>query len=105
MKKIIGILGIAVITVMMIFNINTINDSTSDTSLASLMSMNVAHADGEGGTKPTCAAGGCNASSCSFSGEISVMGSGTTVSCSVSCDSSTWACCHLTAYCFSKTKC
>lgn len=60
---------------------------------------------GGSGGAPTCAAGGCHSSSCSYSGTITVMGSGVAVSNSVSCDASTYACCHLTAYCFSKSKC
>ena len=35
---------------------------------------------------------------------ITVMGSGVQVSNSVSCQD-TWACCHVTAYCFSKDDC
>jgi len=58
-----------------------------------------------GGGAPTCAAGGCHSSSCSYSGTITVMGSGVQVSNSVSCDAATYACCHLTAFCFSKSKC
>ena len=68
----------------------------------------LAHANGEtdGETQglPTCFAGGCNASSCSYSGIATVMGSGVQVSNSVSCQG-TWACCHFTAYCFSKDDC
>jgi hypothetical protein len=54
---------------------------------------------------PTCAAGGCGSRSCSFQGEISVMGSGVQVSNSVECDENYYSCCHLTAYCFSKSQC
>lgn len=57
-----------------------------------------------GGGAPTCMAGGCNASSCSFEGEIVVMGNGATYKNSVSCVDA-WACCFTTAYCFSKDKC
>lgn len=40
---------------------------------------------GGGGDAPTCAAGGCNASSCSFTEEISVLGNGVTYSNSTTC--------------------
>jgi|GEM_PF-4167348 len=54
--------------------------------------------------RPTCAAGGCNATSCSYSGTIEVMGNSIQVSNSVSCEG-TWACCHITAFCFDKKRC
>lgn len=57
------------------------------------------------GGAPTCTAGGCNATSCSYSGEITVLGSGVTVTNSVSCTNNTFACCHITAYCFDAEKC
>ena len=60
--------------------------------------------NGETQEPPTCTAGGCNATSCSYSGTITVMGSGVQVSNSVTCQD-TWACCHVTAYCFSKDDC
>lgn len=75
-------------------------------TVSELVDVPTAFASGEGDEEdePTCASGGCNATSCSYSGEISVMGSGVTVSNSISCQD-TWACCHLTAYCFSKSRC
>lgn len=54
--------------------------------------------------EPECSAGGCNATSCSFTGEVMVMGTGVQVSNAISC-SDTWACCSVEAYCFSKDLC
>lgn len=54
MKKITGFLGVAMIAAAMFFSTNAVSSSNSDTSLASLMSMNVAHADQEGGSAPKC---------------------------------------------------
>lgn len=60
-------------------------------------------ATGEEG-RPTCAAGGCYARSCSFSGEIVVLGNGAHYTNSVECEDA-WACCYTTAYCFPKSRC
>ena len=81
----------------------TEEQTTYSITLENLASANV-ETNGETQEPPTCTAGGCNASSCSYSGTITVMGSGVQVSNSVSCQD-TWACCHVTAYCFSKDDC
>jgi hypothetical protein len=47
-----------------------------------------------------CAAGGCGAISCEFSGEINVAGSGVMIDAVIHCAPGYFACCHLTAYCF-----
>ena len=84
------------------------NKKTEEQTTYSITLENLLHAqtetDGETQGPPTCFAGGCNASSCSYSGTATVMGSGVQVSNSVSCQG-TWACCHFTAYCFSKDDC
>lgn len=57
---------------------------------------------GEGA--PTCAAGGCYATACSFNGQIEILGNGVTYSNSVTCQDA-WACCYTTDFCFDKKRC
>ena len=57
------------------------------------------------GSPPICAAGGCGAISCAFGGGIGV-GLGTVhVDNAIECAAGYYACCHLTAYCFSVLRC
>lgn len=57
-----------------------------------------------GGGEPTCAAGGCYATSCEFEGSLEAWGFGTSYKNAVTCEGA-WACCFKTAYCFNKNKC
>lgn len=82
-------------------NFNMVNDPLNSMDL--LFDNIESLANDETG-KPTCAAGGCYATSCSFSGEIEILGNGAHYSNSVSCEDA-WACCFTTAYCFDKSRC
>lgn len=59
---------------------------------------------GDGKGAPTCAAGGCHASECSFNGQIEVLGNGVTYTNSITCVDA-WACCFANAFCFAKDRC
>lgn len=99
--------GILFSAILAINVISISKPGVSDLSLLSLMQN--AKADGEGGGTTTCGhtcmAGGQFSTQCSYSGTITVMGSGVTVSNSITCTDEAYACCHLTAYCFARTDC
>lgn len=88
--------------ILTIFNLSfETTDNISKLSLDELVKVSIGFAAEELSEEPTCAAGGCDATECSFSGEIM----GVAVSNSVTCVNDTYACCHLTAYCFTSPDC
>ena len=102
LNKILKITAAAAFMVALAINIDmTLNDPFAGMS-AEAIATGTTGGDETG--EPICAAGGCYATSCSYSGTITVYGSGVAVSNSITCEG-TWACCHLTAYCFNKNRC
>ncbi len=93
-----ALMSISVVNVF-IANDNSLNFDLLFSSIETLAS------NESGGNPPTCMAGGCHARSCSFSGQIEVLGNGATYTNSIECDDLTWACCFTTAYCFNKNRC
>ena len=103
MKKIITITSIFICTVAIGLSIYTIQDTSNISDLISIEVEALAqnHSGDSGTGEPTCFAGGCHSTSCTWEGEIAVLGH---ISSSISCEDA-WACCHATAFCFEKKRC
>ena len=90
MKKIklfIAALVLASAVVAISINAQTSNDPFLEANLEAMLSI-------EGST--SCISGGPNSTSCELGGNIDIPGLGTGISCAVSCNSKSYACCSIT---------